>query len=260
MVLILLPPSEGKSAPDDGPLLDIGALSFPELASLRKTVVTSLTRLCRTDPNAAAISLGLGVQQRADVAANARLRRSPCAPAIEVYAGVLYDSLAYPTLSAAARRRNNQHLVVASALWGLLRPQDHIPYYRLSGSAHLPGFGTLSHFWKKAIARSLERVPGLIVDMRSGTYRSLGPVPSSSADRTVVIRVLHDTAGRRTIVSHHNKATKGRIARALLEEPRTPRDPAHLAAMLTALGFDNEGVVRGKPGTPATIDVVVAAL
>lgn len=259
-MLILLPPSEGKSAPEKGPLLDVAALSFPELAPQRKTVVSALTRLCRTDPKAAAISLGLGVQQRADLAANARLRRSPCAPAITVYAGVLYDSLSYSTLSAAARRRGNQHLAVASALWGLLRPQDPIPYYRLSGSAHLPGFGTLPHFWKEAIARSLESAPGLIVDMRSGTYRSLGPVPSSSADRTVAIRVLHDTAGRRTIVSHHNKATKGRIARALLEERSTPRDPAQLAAMLTTMGFDNEGVLPGKPGTPATIDVVVTAL
>ena len=259
-MLILLPPSEGKSAPDEGPILDLSALSFPELNPLRKRVVTELTRLCRTDPDAAIDGLGLGVQQRADVRADARLRRSPCAPAVDVYAGVLYDALSFSTLSANARRRGSQHLVVASALWGLLRPHDPIPYYRLSGTAHLPGFGTLPHFWKSAIAGCLERSAGLIVDLRSGTYRSLGPVPSSAAERTVTVRVLHDAAGRRTIVSHHNKATKGRLARALLEESRTPRDASQLADLLTELGFENEGVQQGKPGTPASIDVVVRAL
>ncbi len=259
-MLILLPPSEGKSAPDDGPILKLSDLSFPELNPLRRRVVTELTRLCRTDPEAAIVGLGLGVQQSADVRADARIRRSPCAPAVDVYAGVLYDALSYSTLSAPARRRGSQRLAVTSALWGLLRPHDPIPYYRLSATGHLPGFGTLPHFWKPAIAGCLARSTGLVVDLRSGAYRALGPVPGSTAERTVTVRVLHESAGRRTIVSHHNKATKGRLVRALLEESTTPREPSELAGLLTELGFENEGVLPGKPGTPATIDVVVRSL
>ncbi len=35
--------------------------------------------------------------------------------------------------------------------------------------------------------------------------------------------MLHETNGRRTIVSHFNKATKGRIVRELLAEGAEPR-------------------------------------
>ena len=104
-VLILLPPSEGKSAALTGPAVDPSALSFPELAATRESVLTALVRLCRGDVDAAAATLGLGPTQRGEVGANTLLRTEPCAPAIEVYTGVLYEALDYSGLTAAGRRR-----------------------------------------------------------------------------------------------------------------------------------------------------------
>ena len=48
------------------------------------------------------------------------------------------------------------------------------------------------------------------------------------------VRVLHEVDGGRQVVSHFNKATKGRIVRALLEDGGNPRTPAALAGLLTA--------------------------
>ena len=57
--------------------------------------------------------------------------RRAAAPAAEVYTGVLYERLGLPGLPAAARRRAGKRVLIASALWGFVRPGDAIPYYRL---------------------------------------------------------------------------------------------------------------------------------
>ena len=62
-VLILLPPSEGKSAPRRGRPLSLEALGSPELTGARETLLTALADLCEQDPDKAAAALGLGPTQ-----------------------------------------------------------------------------------------------------------------------------------------------------------------------------------------------------
>lgn len=255
-MLILLPPSEGKSAPEAGAALDLSALSFPTLTATRKAVLAALVRLCRGDVGSASAALGLGPTQHGEVGANARLRREPCAPAIEVYTGVLYEALDAQTLTSAARRRLGRDVAIASGLWGLVRPDDPIPSYRLSAGTTLPGLGTLASAWRAPLASTLSQVDGLIVDLRSGGYVSLGPLPDD--ERTVTVRVLQERAGRRTVVSHHNKATKGRILRDLAATGGRPRTPTELADTLSRLGYRCE-LTTDTTG-PCRLDVVVDAV
>lgn len=255
-MLILLPPSEGKSAAAAGPPVDFDGLSFPGLAATRTAVLDALVDLCCGDLDTAAATLSLGPTQRGEVGANARLRAEPCAPAIEVYTGVLYEALDYSTLTAAARRRADAQVAIASALWGLVRPTDLIPSYRLSAGTTLPGLGTLASAWKGPVAAELERVDGLIVDLRSGGYVALGPVPPSAADRAATVRVLQERGGKRTVVSHFNKATKGRIVRGLMAGRRTPRTPEAFAEALADLGYRIEWAPP-RPGRMTSIDVIV---
>jgi hypothetical protein len=67
------------------------------------------------------------------------------------------------------------------------------------------------------------------------------------------MRVLHEVDGRRKVVSHFNKATKGRIVRALLEDGSAPGTPARFADHLGALGWK-----VGQSG--GRLDVVVSDL
>jgi hypothetical protein len=60
------------------------------------------------------------------------------------------------------------------------------------------------------------------------------------------------------VVSHFNKATKGRLVRALLEDGREPRTPAAFARLLADLGWQVEVADASAQGT--RLDVVVAAL
>ncbi len=260
-MLILLPPSEGKTAPRRGRSLDLSSLSFPGLEPHRARVLDALVHLCTAQPPAVAAQvLGLGPTQTAEVGADARLASAPTARADAVYSGVLYESLDLGSLAAPARRRATSWLAVTSGLFGLLRPADRIPAYRLSGDVSLPGVGSVSSFWARRLDDPVRQAAGggLVVDLRSSTYASFWRPGPDLARRVVTLRVLHEVAGTRTVVSHVNKATKGRLVRSLLEDGGAPRSPARFADHLAALGWKVEEGPGARHG--AQLDVVVADL
>ncbi len=260
-MLILLPPSEGKTAPGRGKPLDLAALSFPTLERQRAEVLDALVALCADGtPDTAVRTLGLGPTQADAVAANARLRTAATARADRVYSGVLYEALDLPGLDAGARRRATAWLAITSGLFGLLRPADRIPAYRLSGDVSLPGVGAVSTYWRRHLDGAVREAVGrgLLLDLRSTTYASFWRPQPDLARRVATLRVLHEKDGRRTVVSHFNKATKGRIVRAMLEDGATPTTPARLAHQLERLGWDVEVDAAGPHGT--RLDVVVREL
>ena len=250
-MLILLPPSEGKTAPASGPRLKLRSLSFRELDHTRGQVLDALVALC-AKPAAARRTLALGPRQEDEVARNAALRSASCAPAIEVYTGVLYEALDAASLTAAQRSRLHEDVAIASALWGLIRPLDLIPAYRLSGDTRLPGIGSLATAWKAPMTRALAGEP--VIDLRSGTYR-YGDLPEGS----VIGRVLLERAGRRSVVSHHNKATKGRAVRTLLTARKRPRTLDEAIAVLESAGIHCE-LTAGRGGKPGQLDLVTHEL
>ncbi|GAA3822642.1 peroxide stress protein YaaA [Nocardioides panacisoli] len=259
-MLILLPPSEGKAAPSRGRALDLDALALTVLTDARKRVLHALVGLCRDEPDRAVEVLGLSAGQADLVERNARLESAPTARADRVYAGVLYDALDAGSLSAAARRRAATRVAVTSSLFGLVRFGDRIPAYRLSGDAALPGLGPVAGVWRDALGGAVEEAlgRGLLVDLRSSMYAAFWRPPARLGSRVATVRVLHEVGGQRKIVSHFNKATKGRIVRALLEDGADPRTPAALADALRDLGWTVEVGEAAEKGTQ--LDVVVAEL
>jgi len=268
-VLILLPPSEGKAAPRRGKPLDLDRLTNPALNPARAQVLDALTALCGGDhdpstpvQNAilverAADVLGVGHTQLDLVRQNAGLRTAPTARADRVYTGVLYEALDVAGLTATARRRAATRLGVVSSLFGLVRPGDPIPAYRLSGDVTLPGLGPVAAHWRAHLGPAVHDAlgGGLLVDLRSGTYAAFWRPPPDLASRVATVRVLHERDGRRTVVSHFNKATKGRIVRAVLEDGANPRTPAAFADQLRDLGWKVEEDEPTRRGTQ--LDVVV---
>ncbi len=218
-MLVLLPPSEGKAPGGRGRPLDLATLSHPALTAVRSRLVEAVQAAARSDPVALQAALGCPA---GEVEKNAALLTSGTRPALQRYTGVLYDSLVYATLSPAGRRRADRSLRVASALFGLLSPRDAIPAYRLSGSTSCAGIGPLAAAWRPALEPEIAAHRGLVVDLRSGPYAALARVPGA-----VQVRVLRESGGARTVVSHDNKYTKGLLARALCERgARTVEDVA----------------------------------
>jgi len=220
---ILLPPSEGKAEPEGGEPVDLDSLVFA--AELRKR------------------------RQKLLRAVDPKLRKAPAAPAAEVYTGVLYQRLDLAGLSATARRRAAKRVLIASALWGFVRPTDRIPYYRLPPSTRLDGIGPLSAWWRPALAAAMPDEPGeTIVDMRSGAYTSAWKPKRATL---LSVRAFREEKGKRKAVSHMAKAVRGEVARALLLAKREPKTPDEVAAVATEAGFEVEL-------TPASLDLIVS--
>jgi uncharacterized protein len=249
-VLVLLPPSETKRDGGDGPPLRLDALSHPALDPVRKALVDELIDLA-ADPAACRAALGLSPGQHAEIARNAALWTSPTMPALHRYTGVLYDALDARSLRGAAAQRARSRLAVGSALFGLLRADDPVPPYRLSAGSALPGGGTLASRWKPVLEPELAALATeeLVVDLRSGSYAALGRVPGA-----VTVRVLAERPdGSRAVVSHFNKAHKGRLARVLAGTRAEPTDARGVAAVACRAGM------RVEQRDARALEIVVAA-
>lgn len=233
-MIILLPPSETKRAGGDGSPLKLNALATPRLRALRAELVDDLVGLA-ANPKACRTALGISPAQDAEIERNATLRTSPTMPAINRYTGVLYDALDIDSLSGAAAARARARLAIGSALFGLLRADDPIPAYRLSASSKLPGRPALPARWRPVLEPVLADIGAaeLVVDLRSGAYAGLGGLPG--AVRADVLAEKPD--GRRTVVSHFNKAHKGRLARALAGSPTEPDDAVAVARVARKAGM-----------------------
>lgn len=241
-MLILLPPSEGKTPPESGSPLDLESLDLSTLNPTRERILTRLVTVSSGNSKRAMDRLGLGKTQADALLRNARLRQDPAGRADGVYTGVLYASLGFATMSTDARKRADESVAIASALFGLVRPGDHIPAYRLSGDVMLPRLGSVAGIWRKKLGPVMTELvgDGLLIDLRSGMYVNLHKPTGALADRTATIRVLHEHQGTRKVVSHFNKATKGRIVRALLEAGANPATVDELETTLADLGWTVE--------------------
>ncbi|MBC2867391.1 peroxide stress protein YaaA [Streptomyces mexicanus] len=266
-MLVLLPPSEGKApAAGRGAPLALESLSLPGLTGAREAVLGELVELCAGDEGKAREVLGLSEGLRGEVAKNAALRTAGTRPAGEIYTGVLYDALGLASLDAAAKRRAARSLLVFSGLWGAVRVTDRIPSYRCSMGVKLPGLGALAAHWRTPMASVLPEVAGdgLVLDLRSSAYAAAWKPKGEVAGRTATVRVLHsqvvDGVEKRSVVSHFNKATKGRIVRALLADGTVPEDPAELVVALRDLGYTVEAEPPAKAGKAWALDVVVTEI
>ncbi|MEU3856126.1 peroxide stress protein YaaA [Streptomyces sp. NPDC028722] len=256
-MLVLLPPSEGKASAGEGAPLELESLSLRGLTGAREAVLAELVELCAADEEKAREILGLSEGLRGEVAKNAGLRTAGARPAGEIYTGVLYDALGLATLDAAARRRATGSLLVFSGLWGAVRVTDRIPSYRCAMGVKLPGLGALAAHWRAPMAEVLPAAAaeGLVLDLRSAAYAAAWKPKGEVAGRTATVRVLH--APTRKVVSHFNKATKGRIVRALLTAGAVPDNPAELVEALRGLGYVVEAEAPGKAGRAWSLDVLV---
>ncbi|MDS1271277.1 peroxide stress protein YaaA [Lipingzhangella sp. LS1_29] len=271
-MFVLLPPSAGKAPAGNGPPVDFSRLTFPDLTWPREQVLAELEKVCADDQGdpagtSAREILGLSARQGAAVTANRELRHAPTLPAAQRYTGVLYDALDLPGLRSGPSGLNvTRSVLIFSGLWGVLGIDDVIPDYRLSMDVRLPALGRLSTFWRGHLQDPLrEHTRGhLLVDCRSAAYapafRGQSPAGDHRGTRTVTIRVLRERSveGRRerSVVSHHAKAARGRVAHALLANDVHPESPAELVDALRAQGFHVERSPDAHSGSADQIDVI----
>ncbi len=256
-MLVLLPPSEGKAPSGRGTALKLESLSLPGLTEARRAVLDELAELCAGDEEKAREVLGLSEGLRGEIAKNTQLRSAGARPAGEIYTGVLVRP--GPGLAGHGGQAARQPLAAGlfSGLWGALRVTDRIPSYRCSMGVSCRGRGARR---APGVRRWPPRSPRRPVTGRRSTCgprrtRARGSRRARWPGGRRRYGCLH--APTRKVVSHFNKATKGRIVRSLLAAGAAPADPAELVETLRDLGYEVEVQAPARAGTAWALDVLV---
>jgi hypothetical protein len=215
--LLLLPPSEGKTAGGRAPGRP-GSFD-DDLGPARAAVVAELARIVRDgDPARCAAVLGVrGELLTRALGATAALAdgTAPVLPAWRRYSGVVWAALDPATLPAADRRR----ILVPSGLYGLTTATDPVADYRLKMSVVLGPLGRLSAFWRSevtaALSRRARRRP--VVDLLPAEHAAAVDLDALGRS-TPVVRVRFVSPAGDRAVGHEAKSAKGHLARALLDD------------------------------------------
>lgn len=249
---VILPPSETKvSGGLEGSCLDIDGLSFPGLTAVRRELISELAELAH-DEAASLVSLKLGPKGRSDVVRNREIQTSPVMPVLSRYTGVLYDALGVDSLDSSAMARAQQSIAVFSALFGLVRAEDLIPAYRLSADSALPG-GKPSGRWSPVGPALWESVGSFVLDLRSGGYRALAPLPDHLG--VFVSLVKPGPRGNRPALGHHNKGVKGRLVRELMVSGAVVSCVDDLVAWGEAHGYNFDGASHAAGDIDLVVDL-----
>lgn len=234
---ILLPPSEGKAGggDDDRSWLAIADdpthNAFGQLNDVRLQVIHALQEALSQPQTALSKLFGVKDERLATaIATNADLPNGPLLPAIRRYTGVLFDYLDYEGMAPETRRAFDERTILFSGLWGLLRPGDLIPDYKLKINASLPEVGRLSTFWKPHISALLNPLlAGFVVwDLLPNAHSRAWDGKSEMAAHwqvKFVQRVEKKGETSYRTVSHWSKALKGALVRFICAHDVTDPDP-----------------------------------
>ena len=261
MTMILLPPSEGKTDATGKQKIDFKKLSFPELTKQRQELVSAVVAMANGPAAKARAALAISAKQDFEIERDQKLLTAATGPVWSVYTGVLYDAIGIDSLSAKAKTKLEAENFVVSALFGLINVTDRIPAYRLSGDTVVPKIGSLTKFWSDSITSLIAEQDEFVIDLRSGIYVKLGPTDKNIADQVVVPRIMQKMpTGAPKVVSHSNKATKGRLVRSLAQAGKSVKTIEQLAELAAKVALDVKIVKPTKAGSPWGLDVIVEVL
>jgi cytoplasmic iron level regulating protein YaaA (DUF328/UPF0246 family) len=158
-----------------------------------------------------------GIALEKAMADNASVAGSPTMAAIERYTGVMYDAIDYRSLDSQSRDAFDKSVVIMSGLFGMVRPSDMIPNYKLTMSAPLLHRKPCSAVWKPLITKTLAVESGVIWDLLPIEHSAAWDpekVPCQTRFRFKFLQVGKD--GQTNTVSHLSKALKGSLVRHLV--------------------------------------------
>jgi cytoplasmic iron level regulating protein YaaA (DUF328/UPF0246 family) len=152
-------------------------------------------------------------------------------PAAFCYDGMVYQRLAPETLSDSELRYANDHLMISSFLYGILRPLDIINKYRLEGNVILPNNNSKSmfDFWKPILTdwfiNKIKADDGILIYLASDEMRNLFDWKRVKSEVKVITPTFKvDKNGKLKTIVIYTKMCRGAMARYIIKNRITNID------------------------------------
>lgn len=284
---ILLPPSAGKTTKESTNHLQLEKLWQAEhLTQTRRQLIDDVQNTALLAD--AAQIFKLGPKNAHEISQNLEIYDAPALAAWQLYDGVLYEAAKFAQIfssgepsqgsqgqvgnhrgdqpqgsgqsqadqSQGLQRQLEELTLVFSALFGPVRLTDLITPHRLSGSVKLPGQGSVASIWSKALKELLtQQLSGhVVVDLRSAEYGAMYR-PTRGSDcllLNIAVAKVNPATGKRSVVSHWAKHTRGLLAGALLE--------AVASGQLAASDGDVDEILQVAAGLEGVREVEITPL
>ncbi len=224
---ILLPPAEGKQpggnpfAPDMFDYRSSDTFNyFNELNPERRKLIDALQQTIESAHDLEALFGVKGETLEEALKINAEIYHAPLMSALDRYSpGVMFKSMDFAGLPTGAQRRLLENGIILSGLFGLLRPDDLIPNYRLRMDAVLEGVGKVSRFWKPRISPVLNRtLEGRFVwNLLPGAHQEAWEDDHRYAQMVEVL-FMEEKNGERRTLSHSVKPLRGQLVNYIVRE------------------------------------------
>ncbi len=241
--VLLLPPSESKSIPPGNGMSFENAFkskrtnAFKQLQPLREIVFEALDGVLQRTGGWEEVFEVRGEALDEAIRLNRVFRESTTMPARDLYKGIMYQAIDYKKLKKKEKTLFDKQTLIMSGMFGLLRPTDRIPPYKLKMSANLGGVvGKLANYWRQPVSEILrQELKGKVVwdflpDQHRRVWDNSGEIRACHQVKFVK-RVIRSGVAEWKTISHHSKSLKGALIRHLLlkdaESPKALKDFEH---------------------------------
>jgi len=193
---ILIPPSEGK---------EVGGSEAP-LSELTDHVQFMIDKLNHIENNWEKILSLKGKSLQRAIESNHSISSSTTLPAMQRYTGVMYNAIQYETLDQKSKDYFNKHVRIVSAVFGLVKPVDLIPDYKLK----IDKLGADKH-WKAVLGKILK--DAFILDLLPKAHKK-----AVSYQDGLEVEFIISKNKKIVSAGHQGKFIKGRFIRWLAKK------------------------------------------
>lgn len=262
---ILLPPSEGKQpggnpfAPDMFDYRTSNTFNyFNELNPERRALIDAVQQTIAGGEGLEEI-FGVKGEALADaMAVNQEVYNAPLMSALDRYSpGVMYKSMDFAGLPTGAQRRLLENGIIFSGLFGILRPDDLIPNYRLRMDAALPVIGKVSQFWKPVLSPALNRAleGNFVWNLLPGVHEDAWEDDHTYA-KMIKVKFFTERDGERQPVTHGVKPLRGQLVNFIVRESLETLGPLQEWRHPEGFVYDAEGTEDDPETRTVTIAMV----
>lgn len=182
-------------------------LKHPKYFNHTKEIIRELKLLSEEELSIMMKIKGKLLDETYSIIRNLKLNPKVLTPSIELYTGVVYESLKLNSYTIDEFDYLNQNIRIISALYGILYPMDGIQNYRLDFTMKLKNIN-LNQFWKEIIVKEFKNEK-LILDCASQEFSHFLKPLKEKVHRVEFIDIVD---GQEKIISYNAKKLRGLMA------------------------------------------------